>query len=330
MVIKLKRKKYWNKKTIAWQKFKSPCLVMMCGLPGSGKSTYAKELEEKYGYTIHSSDNLRKELYGDENNQENNSELFNELNRRIVSDLRDGKCVVYDATNINRKRRIAFLKQLENINCRKYCVFIPTSYKDCLKNNKKRDRAVPEEVIKKMYKSFQVPYYNEGFDSVFIDYSVLRKDLDIHKVIKSLARIKQDNPHHKLTIGEHCRKATQYVKDNGGDKNLRWAAYMHDIGKAFCKQFEDAKGNKTEIAHYYGHENVSAYLSIGYLRPHFSSTEDILNIAYLINNHMRLMQLEQTKEENKVKAQARFQERLGDEIVSQLVMLKEADDYASE
>lgn len=35
--------------------------IMLVGLPGSGKSTYAKKLEEE-GYRIHSSDAIRKEL----------------------------------------------------------------------------------------------------------------------------------------------------------------------------------------------------------------------------------------------------------------------------
>ena len=49
-----------------------PFLIMMCGLPGSGKSTFAENSiiitsgVEQYKPIIHSSDGLRKELYGDE------------------------------------------------------------------------------------------------------------------------------------------------------------------------------------------------------------------------------------------------------------------------
>ena len=45
-------------------------MIMMCGLPGSGKSTYAEKLEEE-GYIIHSSDKIREEL-GDVNDQSKN------------------------------------------------------------------------------------------------------------------------------------------------------------------------------------------------------------------------------------------------------------------
>lgn len=40
--------------------------IMLVGLPGSGKSTYAEKLKEK-GYIIHSSDAIREELTGDIN-----------------------------------------------------------------------------------------------------------------------------------------------------------------------------------------------------------------------------------------------------------------------
>lgn len=303
---------------------------MLCGLPGSGKSQYAERIAAEYDFTIHASDALRKELFGDENYQDKNEELFDTLHRRIKRDLRNGKNVIYDATNISRKRRMAFLRSLGNIECHKCCVFIPTPYETCLKVNKKRGRTVPEEVIERMYKSFQVPHRSEGFDSVFVDYSVLRKNLNIHNLIKRLDKVSQDNPHHKLTIGEHCKEAVCYIAQHTKSVELRWAAYIHDIGKGFCKQFKNSYGSPTKYAHYYGHENVSAYLAVGYLRPHFSSTETILDIAFLVNNHMRLMQIERLPQEVRRTTYERFKRQVGDDrIIAQLMLLREADKYAA-
>ena len=56
-----------------------PQMIMMVGLPASGKSTKAQELAKEYNATIFSSDALRKELYGDENIQGDNTKLFNTL-----------------------------------------------------------------------------------------------------------------------------------------------------------------------------------------------------------------------------------------------------------
>lgn len=57
-----------------------PFLIMMCGLPGSGKSTFAENSitvtsgVRQYKPVIHSSDGLRKEIYGDESTHE--ADLF--------------------------------------------------------------------------------------------------------------------------------------------------------------------------------------------------------------------------------------------------------------
>ena len=97
--------------------------VMLVGLPASGKSTVANEYMGK-GYLIFSSDAIRKELFGDENDQTDNNLVFNTLHNRIRTAMKDGFSVVYDATNINAKRREGFLREMAKVNCHKHCVFM--------------------------------------------------------------------------------------------------------------------------------------------------------------------------------------------------------------
>ena len=66
---------------------------MLVGLSGSGKSSYNFEEE----VVKISSDALRAELYGDENDQTHNAEVFNELHKRVILNLKNGKNVVYDS-----------------------------------------------------------------------------------------------------------------------------------------------------------------------------------------------------------------------------------------
>lgn len=145
-----------------------PTFFMFVGIPGCGKSTIAEEIKKSSDreIKIHSSDALRKELFGDEDVQDKNAELFNELHTRIKNDLRNGFDVIYDATNINRKRRYGFLQELKNIPCLRVCICVVTPYELCLKFNAERTRNVPIDVIKRMYMNWQPPEYSEGFDNI--------------------------------------------------------------------------------------------------------------------------------------------------------------------
>lgn len=94
-------------------------LYMLVGLPGSGKSFYAKSLSEETGAIIHSSDAIREELLGSEEDQSESPKVFALLHCRVKKDLSDGRDVIYDATNINSKRRRAFLQELIKYDCKK-------------------------------------------------------------------------------------------------------------------------------------------------------------------------------------------------------------------
>ena len=52
-----------------------PIFTMLVGIPGSGKSTFAKTMITKYAKHI-TSDCIRKELWGDESSQQDNNKVF--------------------------------------------------------------------------------------------------------------------------------------------------------------------------------------------------------------------------------------------------------------
>ena len=115
---------------------------MMIGIPGSGKSHEAEIIAKEHNAIIHASDRLREELFRDVNHVGDNGFLFNELHKRIQRDLKAGKNVVYDATNINSKKRISFLRSLKDIPCEKIAILMITPYEQCLKNNAGRERSI--------------------------------------------------------------------------------------------------------------------------------------------------------------------------------------------
>lgn len=150
-----------------------PTFYMMVGLPASGKTTKAKWIEENYPciekVVAISSDALREELLGDIEDQSRNREIFDILHSLVKAELYHGNSVVYDATNLNSKRRKEFLESLDLLPCRKVCIFMSTPYEMCLERNQNRERRVPIKAMQKMKRSLDKPTLDEGWDDIYIE-----------------------------------------------------------------------------------------------------------------------------------------------------------------
>ena len=269
-------------------------LIMMCGVSGSGKSTIAMRYALTRGAIIYSSDAIREEIYGNENCQKNPGRVFDILHQRVTKALSEGFDVVYDATNLSCKRRMNFLKTIAHIDCKKTCVVVVTTPEDIEERMKLRERKVPMEVVHKQMCQFQCPNYYEGWDKIVVSYN--SKPEDCRESYKKLGRecdIPHDNHHHSLSIFDHMSKAADVAEDYAWkDEELslvheRWVARIHDIGKPRCKSFTDKEGNPTKEAHYFGHQNYSAYYSLIFDNSDFDiSLNDSLDNACLIQWHM--------------------------------------------
>lgn len=313
---------------------KIPQMIMLVGLPASGKSGLALEIKKKKPLIkIHSSDSLRKELYQDENEQAHNKELFIELHRRIKKDLTDGFDVCYDATNINKKRRISFLKELKNIKCIKICILILEPYEICQERNASRERIVPKDIIKKMYMQFQPPHYSEGWDDISLLIDTNNPNFNNGKYCASnlfdgkhgINNFPQENSHHKLSLGHHCLKTYQYISEKYPNNDLlSIAALFHDIGKVFTKTKKNSKGVDDGDFHYYQHHCVSAYDSFFYMKYSGMNTENMLYVSNLIYYHMHPFICWKQSE----KAKKKDRKLIGEQMFEDVLKLHEADIFA--
>ena len=303
-----------------------PKCIMLCGLPASGKSTEAKKLSKLYEAVIISSDELRIELFNDVNFQKDNNKVFSELNKRVKSNLKQGRSVIIDSTNISYKRRKAFLQELTNFFCEKICVVMATPYEECLRRNVERERQVPEHVLKKMYMNFSMPWYYEGWDNIEIQYAPNTENSfgSPKEWIKKVIDFNQDNPHHGLTLGQHCLEVSRGIFKNINIIKtynlaaLKYAGMLHDEGKVFTKTFIDSKGNLSDIAHYYQHHCCSCYDSLFFEYP-----ANHLYVAVLIYWHMQ-MHFNQTQ-----KTMNKYKQLWGEVLYEDLIILHEADKSAS-
>jgi predicted kinase len=299
-----------------------PKFFMMCGLPASGKSIKAEELSYTYNANIHASDAIREELSGDTTNQNINELVFKTLHNRIKEDLSNGKNCIYDATNISYKRRMAFLNELNKIPCEKVCVLMATPYEQCLKNNDNRDRKVPKEVIERMYRNFDIPYWYEGWDDIWVEYASNSQGYYGYPIrwLDAVRDYNQNNTHHTLSLGEHCDNAWRYVCEHSGHWSLRVASALHDCGKPFTKTFTNSKGEITEQAHYYQHQNTGSYNSLFYTMICYP-----LDVAILIRWHMQPYFWEK---DNNEKSHNKYKKLWGEQLYKDIMLLHEADKQA--
>lgn len=295
---------------------------MLIGFPASGKSTYAQELAKSTGGTVFSSDEYRKRLYGSEAVQDHNEEIFNRIMVDMQEALREGQIVIYDAQNISSRYRRHTINMIKKHASEIIGILVATPYEECLRRNQLRERHVPEYVIKRSYMNFTVPTIKEGFTDIGI---IFPKNFEFRSapiVVREMYEIEHNNYHHSYTIGKHMRAALEYLKKNyqeeyETDEALRVATLVHDIGKPFTKTFVNMKGETTEDAHYYGHNNVGAYESLFLNVPAEIKIEIALLVQYHMNYYMSWKQSEKSRKND--------EKFLGKEFMKKLDILHTCD-----
>lgn len=272
-----------------------PRLIVLVGLPGSGKSSIAKEIAEREENTIIvSSDAIREELTGKVEDQSKNEEVFKIFHKRIREGLENKYNVIADATNITMKSRRAILENSKNLDVIKNCILVVKSVKQCKIDNLHRSHPVPEEVISKMLRRFQIPFNEEGFNDIAIHYTKRAEGrLSMGLMLKQMCGYSQDNPHHTMDLREHCNYTTDLFSKYGYGPKYNTAAMLHDYGKLFCKTVDE-----DGVAHYYTHGPIGSYLVLENFSWYFTNVF-VLDICFLINYHMLpfAWNSEKTKEE---------------------------------
>jgi predicted kinase len=83
-----------------------PVLVLVSGLPGTGKSFFSRKLSERLPSVIVESDALRKRLFSNPTyTAEESLRLFSACHHLIEELLGKGCCVIFDATNLVEHHR---------------------------------------------------------------------------------------------------------------------------------------------------------------------------------------------------------------------------------
>lgn len=139
-------------------------MILLIGLPGSGKSTWAERYATNRKHTvIISSDKIREELYGDAAKQGDNNKIFSLVKERAEEALRNCKNVIIDATNLTVKDRSVYFDIAIDFDATVTGILFDIPVEECKHRNSKRDRVVPDFVYDKMVKRYEQPQLSEGF-----------------------------------------------------------------------------------------------------------------------------------------------------------------------
>lgn len=139
-------------------------LFLMCGAPGSGKSTWLRKNAVGPDCAVVSRDEIRFSYMNskDDHYFSHETEVFNEFIESIQNYLDDpeGPMFVYaDATHLTEKSRLKVLRRLRLDNVDVTVIVIRASLEETIKRNHKRPyhAVVPDNIVTRMWNSFERP-----------------------------------------------------------------------------------------------------------------------------------------------------------------------------
>ncbi len=149
-----------------------PCLVVLVGPAGSGKTTFAAR--HFAPDEIVSSDALREAITGDAADQSANRAVFTALHREVGRRLAAGLTTVVDATNVERHARRALVRLGDRSGRPVVAIVLDLPLVVTLARNGRRPgRAVPDEVVERHHGALaraleRRAVESEGFAAVYV------------------------------------------------------------------------------------------------------------------------------------------------------------------
>jgi predicted kinase len=140
-------------------------VVLAIGLPGSGKSSWFK----RHNVVPLSSDLVRSLLFDDVREQRFQDLVFSNLRSMLKARLIAKRPMNYvDATNLTPQERQHWIKLAKDYNYEVHAVFFDVPLEVCIDRHQRRDRVVPEDVVRRMAAKLKPPSFPEGFAKITV------------------------------------------------------------------------------------------------------------------------------------------------------------------
>jgi len=103
-------------------------IILICGLPGSGKTYFAEHLAEELGAVHISSDRVRDDIdRKGQYSQHSKDPVYEEMRRRMTEQIQHNQVVIVDATFFSRQVRQPFYKAARSSDAELFLIEIAAS-----------------------------------------------------------------------------------------------------------------------------------------------------------------------------------------------------------
>lgn len=154
-----------------------PVAYILVGLPGSGKSTWIRQQMSDNNFTVVSTDDeidkyaKSKGLTYSDVFQDYIKTATNVMNSNFRNAIANGQNIIWDQTNLSKKKRRSIIQQLPK-SYKKIAVVFQVSNDELQRRLEKRaqdeGKHIPTHIVDNMRKTFEMPTKEEGFHEIIM------------------------------------------------------------------------------------------------------------------------------------------------------------------
>jgi predicted kinase len=142
--------------------------ILLVGLPGSGKSTWAA----KQGKLIINRDAIRNMVYGKYDFRKDDEPVILDMAQACVLAAANARRdIIIDETGVNIGTRAKYIEMLKRAGYNVHCRWFSASVETCIARRKKDTKGYDqdwEEVIRSMAKVIKPPSLSEGYSFILV------------------------------------------------------------------------------------------------------------------------------------------------------------------
>ncbi|MBP3707124.1 MAG: ATP-binding protein [Clostridia bacterium] len=210
-------------------------LILLVGLPASGKSVYAKEYLRTHDNTVVvSTDRIHSDIKELGIQIKSAEDIFREIKHRVRKSLLFGKNVIVNATNLKIEYRESFIKMARKVNkdISIEAHVIVADFDDCVERDAKREKSLGIDFLKKQMGTFQIPVMEEGYSAIEYYYTS-SEDNNLEDInIKDIVLLLRSGVYKKMNCDSLGQALSILMEETKAPEYVVKAAYLSLLGRA--------------------------------------------------------------------------------------------------